>query len=103
MRTPWSSRPPNNARVRFQRSPERRRMPAELEAFEDLEAAACHRFRNRDLLRRALTHRSRVHDDQAVTDNEQLEFLGDAILGFLTIEALVARYPDWPEGRLSKL
>ncbi|MDP8981364.1 MAG: ribonuclease III [Acidobacteriota bacterium] len=78
-------------------------MHAEQEALEALETAAGHRFRNRDLLRRALTHRSRVHDDQSVTDNEQLEFLGDAILGFLTSEALVARYPDWPEGRLSKL
>ncbi len=78
-------------------------MHVEQEALEALETAAGHRFRNRDLLRRALTHRSRVHDDQSVTDNEQLEFLGDAILGFLTSEALVARYPDWPEGRLSKL
>jgi ribonuclease-3 len=78
-------------------------MPAEQEAFDALEAAAGHRFRNRDLLRRALTHRSRVHDEPDDADNEQLEFLGDAILGFLTSEALVARYPDWPEGRLSKL
>jgi len=78
-------------------------MHAEQEALEALEAAAGHRFRDRELLRRALTHRSRVHDDRDVTDNEQLEFLGDAILGFLTSEALVARYPGWPEGRLSKL
>src|SRR5260370_42403655 len=77
-------------------------MPAEQEAFDALEAAAGHRFGNRDLLRRALTHRSRVHDDQPVTDNEQLEFLGEAILGFLTSKALVARYPDGPEGRLTK-
>jgi len=36
-------------------------------------------------------------------DNEQMEFLGDAILGFLVSEALVARYPSFAEGRLSKL
>jgi ribonuclease-3 len=37
------------------------------------------------------------------SDNEQLEFLGDAILGFLTSEALVARHPSYGEGRLSKM
>jgi len=66
-------------------------VPADQEAFDALETAAGHRFRNRDLLRRALTHRSCVHDDPDDADNEQLEFLGDAILGFLTSEALVAR------------
>ena len=32
-----------------------------------------------------------------------MEFLGDAVLGFLISEALVARFPSYPEGRLSKL
>lgn len=35
--------------------------------------------------------------------NEQLEFLGDAILGFLVSEALVEQFPNWSEGKLSKL
>lgn len=73
-----------------------------------LEERLGHRFANRDLLSRALTHKSRVFDEQASglalpSDNEQLEFLGDAILGFLSSDLLFARRPDLPEGQLSKL
>jgi len=79
-------------------------MPAELSA---LEAAIGHVFRDCELLRRALTHKSRIHEqpaeNPASADNEQLEFLGDAILGFAVSECLVRRYPSAPEGRLSKL
>ena len=39
----------------------------------------------------------------SAADNEQLEFLGDAILGFVVSDMLVARHPDYAEGRLSKL
>lgn len=78
---------------------------------ETLEAALGYRFASRDLLARALTHRSSAHEKSAGTaprilharDNEQLEFLGDAILGFVVSDALVAAHPDDPEGRLSKL
>jgi ribonuclease-3 len=78
-------------------------------ALENLEAALGHRFRNRELLIRALTHSSRVHERPSAedrglpADNEQMEFLGDSVLGFLISEALVARFPSYPEGRLSKL
>jgi ribonuclease-3 len=73
-----------------------------------IEAALGHTFGDRRLLRRALTHKSRAFEqsaagDEAPSDNEQLEFLGDAVLGFLVSEALVAAYPGFPEGRLSKL
>lgn len=76
--------------------------------LEVLEAQIGHCFRDRELLRRALTHRSRAFEsrqqgDAAAQDNEQLEFLGDAILGFLVSEALVRLHPSFPEGRLSKL
>ncbi len=76
--------------------------------LELLEAAIGHNFRARELFRRALTHKSLVFEQAAGvvhvhTDNEQLEFLGDAVLGFLVSEALVGRYPDLPEGRLSKI
>jgi len=75
---------------------------------EVLEGAAGYTFRDRGLLRRALTHRSYVHERAAagepgVDDNEQLEFLGDSILGFLVSESLVERCPRLTEGRLSKL
>ncbi len=72
-----------------------------------LETAMGHRFGNRELLERALTHKSRVYEKaaegQSSSDNEQLEFLGDAILGFVVSECLVRRYAAYPEGRLSKL
>jgi len=74
--------------------------------LEELEGVLGHRFKNRELLERALTHKSRVYEknsENGAADNEQLEFLGDSILGFIVSEALVAHYPDFPEGRLSKL
>ncbi|HLW75329.1 MAG TPA: ribonuclease III [Bryobacteraceae bacterium] len=72
-----------------------------------LEASLGHHFENRPLLEQALTHKSRIYekspDGGAGGDNEQLEFLGDAILGFVVSECLVRRYASFPEGRLSKL
>ncbi len=79
-------------------------MPAELGV---LEAAIGHVFRDRELFHRALTHKSRMHERPgelpSAGDNEQLEFLGDAILGFVVSECLVRRFASAPEGRLSKL
>jgi ribonuclease-3 len=73
----------------------------------NLEKALGHTFVDRVLLAQALTHKSRVYekspDGQCSADNEQLEFLGDAILGFAVSECLVRRYASYPEGRLSKL
>ncbi|MDQ6663308.1 MAG: ribonuclease III [Acidobacteriota bacterium] len=74
-----------------------------------LEAALGHIFQNRDLLGRALTHSSHVHESNGdplsdrLRDNEQLEFLGDSVIGFLVCDALVARFPEFSEGRLSTL
>jgi ribonuclease-3 len=77
---------------------------------EALQAALGHTFTSRELLIQALTHRSSVHErtsaaaaDTAFSDNERLEFLGDAILGFVVSDALVRAQPDFPEGKLSKL
>jgi len=70
-----------------------------------LQQALGYRFANQALLLRALTHKSRAYEDghkSGYGDNEQLEFLGDSILGFVVSEALVARFPDEPEGNLSK-
>lgn len=75
-------------------------------APENLEQVLGHVFQQRELLERALTHTSRIYEKSAdgaqLVDNEQLEFLGDAILGFVVSECLVRRYPTFPEGRLSK-
>src|ERR1700683_295643 len=81
-------------------------MRADLDA---LEVAAGHRFADREILRRALTHSSHVHEqalaggDANARDNEQLEFLGDSVLGFLISEDLLQRHPEAAEGCLSKL
>lgn len=74
--------------------------------LEALEVELGHVFQNRELLRRALTHKSRAYEalpHQEGADNEQLEFLGDSILGFLVSERLVGELPSYPEGRLSKI
>jgi len=64
-----------------------------------------HQFRNPPLLDRALTHSSHTHESLepgSGFDNERMEFLGDAVLGFLVSAKLVEAYPQLPEGRLSK-
>ncbi|HTR38868.1 MAG TPA: ribonuclease III [Bryobacteraceae bacterium] len=74
--------------------------------MEALETVLGYRFRDRELLSRALTHKSSAHERNShppTGDNEQLEFLGDAILGFIVSDDLLARHPGHPEGRLSKL
>lgn len=78
--------------------------------LEELELRLGYCFSNRALLLRALTHKSLLVElapDPAAgvtpRDNEQLEFLGDSILGFLASDYLVRRCPTYPEGKLSKL
>lgn len=75
--------------------------------LEVLERRLGYVFRDRGLLERALTHTSHIYErpfeGAPEGDNEQLEFLGDAILGFVVSEYLVRHNPAYPEGRLSKL
>jgi ribonuclease-3 len=74
--------------------------------WRELEDAIGYRFANPEWLLRALTHRSHAEEVASGAGelaNEQLEFLGDSILGFLVSEALVNRFPAEREGRLSKL
>jgi ribonuclease-3 len=62
-------------------------------------------FRDKNLLRRALTHRSYLRKNPSwnLGDNERLEFLGDSVLGLAVTEYLYKKYPDRSEGELSKL
>lgn len=56
------------------------------------------------LLIRALTHRSYLNEHpEALEDNERLEFLGDAVLDFLVGAWLYNRFPEMPEGYLTRL
>jgi ribonuclease III len=78
-----------------------------------LEAAIGHSFRERSFLELALTHSSFARESESqqsakgeevsVGDNEQLEFLGDAVLGLVTSHELYQRFPQYQEGQLSKL
>lgn len=56
------------------------------------------------LLNRALTHRSYLNEHpEALEDNERLEFLGDAVLDFIAAAWLYNRYPEMPEGDLTRM
>jgi ribonuclease-3 len=76
-----------------------------------LEESIGHVFSSPELLQRALTHSSQAREaemlrplsGQRTRDNEQLEFLGDAVLGLVTTEELFRRFPEFSEGQLSKL
>jgi len=97
---------------------------AEIRAdWRELEDKLAHRFRQPELLALALTHRSHTYEarhgvpavilpahpeqrDQRNapgTDNEQLEFLGDAVLGLVVTEALFREFPRCSEGELTRL
>jgi ribonuclease-3 len=61
-------------------------------------------FKDTQLLIQALTHSSHANEkNTGVRDNEQLEFLGDAVLGFLVSDFLYRAHPQLTEGQLSKL
>lgn len=59
-------------------------------------------FKDRELLRRALTHSSFFEESGTGSDYEILEFLGDAVLELLTREYLLEKYPDEQEGNLTR-
>ncbi len=63
------------------------------------------RFWKRELLKRALTHKSYANEKKwdATHHNERLEFLGDAVLELVVSHTLMERYPEAPEGELSKV
>lgn len=64
-----------------------------------------YQFNDADLLLHALTHSSYANEKnlKPFSDNERLEFLGDAVLEVVSSDFLYSNYPDMPEGDLSKL
>src|SRR5262245_18153795 len=72
--------------------------------FEPLQRAIGYRFRDRGLLEHAMTHTSRANEDVSggVRDNESMEFLGDALLGFVIADVLFREFPESTEGEKSK-
>jgi ribonuclease-3 len=69
----------------------------------DLEKSLGVTLKDRDLLRRALTHRSYAYEHGGLPTNERLEFLGDAVLSIVVTDHLYLTYDDLPEGQLAKL
>lgn len=71
--------------------------------FSKLEKVVGVKFKNIDLLRQSVVHRSYLneHPDFELRHNERLEFLGDAVLEIIVTEHLFADYPDTPEGDLT--
>jgi len=74
-----------------------------MRTLEELEVELGHRFSDQRLLKQAVTHSSHAHEQNTGADNEQLEFLGDAILGFIVSDLLYRAHPSLTEGQLSKL
>jgi ribonuclease III len=88
-------------------------MKSDFHDLSVLEDVLGHRFLRRDLLEQALTHASYARESESqnaaggtpapVSDNEQMEFLGDAVLSFVVSQELFRRFPEYQEGELSKL
>ena len=73
-------------------------------SIQDLELQLGYTFQNPQLLAQALTHSSHANEKTSgERDNEQLEFLGDSVLGFLVADFLFRAHPNLNEGQLSKL
>jgi ribonuclease III len=72
--------------------------------FDALQQAIGYRFRDRGLLEHAMTHTSRANEDVSggVHDNESMEFLGDAVVGFVIADLLFREFPEFDEGEKSK-
>ena len=71
--------------------------------LEDLSRRVGHRFERIELLDRALAHRSWCAEHGDADSNERLEFLGDAVLGWVIADIAVHRFGELPEGRLTDL
>jgi ribonuclease III len=71
----------------------------------ELQQKICYHFKNIDLLKEALTHKSFANEKQLEKKfgNERFEFLGDAVLELVITHILMEKFPECPEGNLSKL
>jgi ribonuclease-3 len=73
--------------------------PTDFDAFQE---RIGHRFRDPELLRRALSHPSLQQDQPGADNNQRLEFLGDAVLQLVVTERLHTLYPEAREGDLTR-
>ena len=73
--------------------------------IDELEKKIGYRFRDKSLLKQALTHSSYANEQRInkLKDYERLEFLGDAVLELISSDFLFHENPQMPEGKLTKL
>ena len=72
--------------------------------LDSLQTAIGVTFTNQQLLKHAFVHRSYLNESREFPQsNERLEFLGDAVLSFVTSEYLYRKYPQYPEGTLTNV
>ena len=70
--------------------------------FKDLEESIGYVFKNKELLKKALTHTSYAYENK-VESNEKLEFLGDSILEFISSKYIYNTYQKLKEGEMTKV
>ena len=70
--------------------------------MQELEEKLNYSFHDVDLIRTALTHSSYANEHHCAS-NERLEFVGDSVLGMVTADYLYVKFPDWPEGKMTRL
>lgn len=73
------------------------------EDIEKLKYRINYQFKDRNLLREALTHRSYAAEHNLQYDNQRLEFLGDAVTGLVLSDWLFSEYPSMREGGMTKI
>ncbi|KKR70671.1 MAG: Ribonuclease 3 [Candidatus Nomurabacteria bacterium GW2011_GWB1_40_7] len=73
--------------------------------FSDFEKKIKVVFKDKDLLKQSFTHRSYINENPrtALSHNERLEFLGDAVLELVVTNFLYKKYPQYTEGELTSL
>lgn len=87
----------------------RRKKPGRPQSNETSASLFGHKFQRPEFVTWALTHRSLAYETNSeellnpAADNEQLEFVGDAVLGLVVAESLFRRFPESREGELTRL
>lgn len=71
--------------------------------YTDIENIIGYRFKNKEVLKEALTHKSYAGEHRSAKHNERLEFLGDSILGAIVADYIYNQCPHVEEGVLSKI
>ncbi|MST04143.1 MAG: ribonuclease III [Candidatus Pacebacteria bacterium] len=76
-----------------------------MDNFKSFEKIIDYKFKNQDFLKEALTHRSYLNENSEwkYSQNERMEFLGDAVLELVTTEELFLLFPQYPEGKLTPI